>query len=109
MTLAEEPPGPTTSHQIAGLPGWAHSDRYDVQAKMDESTVEALKKLTPKFANRKTSNSRRRRTQNKEINSAGEGPPTFGIEQVFIRLEIEGLAHARCLVTESHFKFLLDG
>lgn len=38
----------TMADQLSGLPGWAHSERFDVQAKMDEDTVAALKKLTPK-------------------------------------------------------------
>jgi len=33
--------------QIAGGPGWIDSERYDIQAKMDDSTIEALKKLPP--------------------------------------------------------------
>jgi uncharacterized protein (TIGR03435 family) len=34
--------------QIAGLPGWADSDTFDVEAKMDEETVAALEKLPKK-------------------------------------------------------------
>jgi uncharacterized protein (TIGR03435 family) len=37
---------------IVGLPKWAESDRYDVQAKMDDETVEALKKLSRAERNR---------------------------------------------------------
>lgn len=33
--------------QIAGLPGWATSDRYDIEAKVDAGTAESWKKLTP--------------------------------------------------------------
>jgi uncharacterized protein (TIGR03435 family) len=32
--------------QISGAPSWLSSDRYDVDAKMDSSTVDALEKLT---------------------------------------------------------------
>ncbi|MEI9968525.1 MAG: TIGR03435 family protein [Terracidiphilus sp.] len=36
--------------QIAGLPGWAHSDTFDIEAKMDEDTAAAMKKLPkPEF------------------------------------------------------------
>lgn len=36
--------------QIAGLPGWAHSDTFDIEAKMDEDTAAAMKKLAkPEF------------------------------------------------------------
>ena len=31
--------------QVEGLPGWADSDTFDVEAKMDEETVAALEKL----------------------------------------------------------------
>lgn len=31
--------------QLAGMPGWADSDRYDIQAKMDEETTAAWKNL----------------------------------------------------------------
>jgi uncharacterized protein (TIGR03435 family) len=31
--------------QIEGLPGWANTDRFDIQGKMDTETMEALKKL----------------------------------------------------------------
>jgi uncharacterized protein (TIGR03435 family) len=31
--------------QISGLPGWAHSDTFDVEAKMDEDTAAAMKAL----------------------------------------------------------------
>ena len=33
--------------QVSGAPGWTESERYDIDAKMDEATIEALKKLTP--------------------------------------------------------------
>ena len=33
--------------QIVGLPDWANSDYYDIEAKMDDETVAAEKKLTP--------------------------------------------------------------
>jgi uncharacterized protein (TIGR03435 family) len=36
--------------QISGGPGWIESERYDIEAKMDESTITALKKLTPEQA-----------------------------------------------------------
>jgi uncharacterized protein (TIGR03435 family) len=36
--------------QISGGPGWIDSERYDIDAKMDESTIEALKKLPPEQA-----------------------------------------------------------
>lgn len=36
--------------QISGGPGWIDSDRYDIEAKMDESTIAALKKLPPEQA-----------------------------------------------------------
>jgi bla regulator protein blaR1 len=32
-------------NEVIGLPKWAESDRYDVEAKIDEETVTALKKL----------------------------------------------------------------
>ena len=36
--------------QIAGLPGWAHSDTFDIEAKMDEDTAAAMKQLPkPEF------------------------------------------------------------
>jgi uncharacterized protein (TIGR03435 family) len=35
-----------TDDQIVGLPGWAASANFDIQAKMDAETVEALKKLS---------------------------------------------------------------
>jgi uncharacterized protein (TIGR03435 family) len=31
--------------QLSGLPGWVDSDRYDIQAKMDDETAAALKDL----------------------------------------------------------------
>lgn len=33
--------------QISGGPGWIDSEKYDINAKLDEATIEALKKLTP--------------------------------------------------------------
>ena len=36
--------------QISGGPGWIESERYDIEAKMDESTITALKKLAPEQA-----------------------------------------------------------
>lgn len=36
--------------QISGGPAWIDSERYDIEAKMDESTIAALKKLTPEQA-----------------------------------------------------------
>jgi uncharacterized protein (TIGR03435 family) len=35
-----------SDEQISGLPGWADSERYDIQAKMDDETVDAWKNLT---------------------------------------------------------------
>lgn len=32
--------------QVSGAPGWAESEKYDIDAKMDEATIEAFKKLT---------------------------------------------------------------
>lgn len=40
--------GLTMSSQISGLPKWCESETFDVDAKMDEETTEALKKLSPK-------------------------------------------------------------
>ena len=37
--------GLTMPSQISGLPGWADSDGFDIEAKMDEDTTAALKKL----------------------------------------------------------------
>lgn len=34
--------------QISGLPGWARSDTYDIEAKMDEETLSVLQKLPSK-------------------------------------------------------------
>ncbi len=39
--------GLTMQDQIVGLPGWANSERLDVQAKMDADTAAALGKLAP--------------------------------------------------------------
>lgn len=36
--------------QISGGPGWVDSEKYDINAKMDEATIEALKKLPPEQA-----------------------------------------------------------
>jgi bla regulator protein blaR1 len=33
-------------HQISGGPGWLNSDHYDIEAKMDSATAEALHKLS---------------------------------------------------------------
>jgi len=33
--------------QISGLPGWAESDRFDINARMDETTTAAYAKLSP--------------------------------------------------------------
>jgi len=34
--------------QVSGLPGWASSDTFDIEAKIDEETLSALQKLPPK-------------------------------------------------------------
>ena len=39
-----------SSFQVSGGPGWVYSDYYDLNAKMDESTMEMLNKLPPKQA-----------------------------------------------------------
>jgi uncharacterized protein (TIGR03435 family) len=36
--------------QISGGPGWIDSERYDINAKMDEPTIESLRKLPPEQA-----------------------------------------------------------
>ncbi len=33
--------------RLVGAPGWLNSERYDIEAKMDSSVVEALQKLSP--------------------------------------------------------------
>jgi len=38
----------TMPDQISGLPGWADSEQFDVQTKMDDDTVAAMQKLPPK-------------------------------------------------------------
>jgi uncharacterized protein (TIGR03435 family) len=40
--------GVVIDSQIVGLPGWAESEPYDIEAKVDTETVEAWKKLTYK-------------------------------------------------------------
>ena len=42
--------------QLSGLPGWANSDRYDIQAKMGDETIAALSNLTPDEKNRQEQN-----------------------------------------------------
>jgi uncharacterized protein (TIGR03435 family) len=37
--------------QMVGLPGWANSDHFDIEARMDADTVAALKKLSPDEVN----------------------------------------------------------
>lgn len=37
-------------HQMAGGPGWLESDHYDVNAKMDSATADALRKLSKEEA-----------------------------------------------------------
>jgi uncharacterized protein (TIGR03435 family) len=39
--------GVLLEHQVAGLPGWAKSERISVEAKMDQETAAALAKLPP--------------------------------------------------------------
>jgi uncharacterized protein (TIGR03435 family) len=39
--------GITMPSQIVGLPGWADSDLYDIEAKADTATVEAWKSMSP--------------------------------------------------------------
>jgi hypothetical protein len=34
-------------HPIVGLPGWANSDRYHIEARASEADAEALRKLGP--------------------------------------------------------------
>jgi uncharacterized protein (TIGR03435 family) len=41
-------------NQVSGLPGWATSDHYDVDAKMDDETAAALKKLPREDRRRQT-------------------------------------------------------
>lgn len=33
--------------QISGIPGWTDSERYNIEAKMDDSSTDALRKLSP--------------------------------------------------------------
>jgi uncharacterized protein (TIGR03435 family) len=47
-SLVETAFGVFEENQLSGLPGWATSDPYDVNAKMDDETAAALKKLSRK-------------------------------------------------------------
>lgn len=53
MTLIRRAYGIEIRNQISGGPGWLSSDVYDIQAKIDESAADSLKRLSPterKFA-----------------------------------------------------------
>jgi uncharacterized protein (TIGR03435 family) len=39
-------------YQVSGLPGWARTDTFDIEAKMDDATLAALQKLPPKEQSR---------------------------------------------------------
>jgi len=41
-------PSISRDEQVSGLPGWASSDTFDIEAKIDEETLSALQKLPPK-------------------------------------------------------------
>ena len=56
MVLVMEAYNLAMPDQIVGLPSWADSDRYDVEAKMDEQTTAALQKL-PRDQRRKAESS----------------------------------------------------
>jgi uncharacterized protein (TIGR03435 family) len=47
LTLIRRAYGIEIRNQISGGPGWLNSDAYDIQAKLDASAADALKKLTP--------------------------------------------------------------
>jgi len=36
-----------SDHQVANMPGWAGSERFDIDAKISDADVEAIKKLPP--------------------------------------------------------------
>src|SRR5665213_1569209 len=46
--------GLITDDQLSGLPAWADSDQFDIQAKMDTDTAEAFKKLSKKEKGRQS-------------------------------------------------------
>ena len=47
LTLIRRAYGIEIRNQISGGPNWLSSDAYDIQAKLDASAADALKKLTP--------------------------------------------------------------
>jgi len=49
-SLIQNAYGIKTGELISGVPGWADSERFDVEAKMDEESMLALKKLPPEQA-----------------------------------------------------------
>jgi uncharacterized protein (TIGR03435 family) len=51
LTLIRRAYGIEIKNQISGGPSWLNSDAYDIQAKLDASAADALKKLTPSQKN----------------------------------------------------------